>query len=101
MPHLLSAYRYISFLRITYGGNGFLGQEGASKEVVRQEGGDGQQRLVFAVAPYSVVGLPEFSFSKELTLEEKKESSSIRERLAIRRMLLFWGKSDILKRPLE
>jgi hypothetical protein len=55
----------------------------------------------FAVASYSVEGLPEFSFSEELTLEEKKKSSSTRELLAIERTLLFWGKSSVIKRPLE
>jgi hypothetical protein len=37
----------------------------------------------FAVALYSIEGIPEFSFSAELQDEEKKESSSVRELLAI------------------
>jgi hypothetical protein len=41
----------------------------------------------FAVASYSVEGLPEFSFSSNLTNSEKKESSSCRELLAIQRTL--------------
>jgi hypothetical protein len=44
----------------------------------------------FAVASYSVEGLPEFSFSDELLLEEKGESSSTRELLAIQRTLQLW-----------
>jgi hypothetical protein len=44
----------------------------------------------FAVASYSVEGLPEFSFSYELSLEEKGESSSTRELLAIQRTLQLW-----------
>jgi hypothetical protein len=41
----------------------------------------------FAVASYSVEGMPDFSFSDELKEEEKKMSSSHRELLAIRRTL--------------
>jgi hypothetical protein len=41
----------------------------------------------FAVASYSIEGIPEFSFSAELQDEEKKESSSVRELLAILRTL--------------
>jgi hypothetical protein len=41
----------------------------------------------FAVASYSVEGLPEFSFSDKFLLEEKGESSSTRELLAIQRTL--------------
>jgi hypothetical protein len=48
----------------------------------------------FAVASYSVEGLPEFTFSDELTLEEKEESSSARELLAIQRTLQFMAESD-------
>jgi hypothetical protein len=39
----------------------------------------------FAVASYSVEGMPDFSFSDELKEEEKKTSSSHRELLAILR----------------
>jgi hypothetical protein len=55
----------------------------------------------FAVASYSVEGLPEFSFSDELTLEERGESSSARELLDIQRTLQFWESSKTLSRPLE
>jgi hypothetical protein len=57
----------------------------------------------FAVASYSVEGLPDFSFSAELNLEEKLESSSTRELLAIQLTLLFWGKPEdvVMRRPLE
>jgi hypothetical protein len=55
----------------------------------------------FAVASYSVEGLPEFSFSDELTIEERGESSSARELLAIQRTLQFWESSNTLGRPLE
>jgi hypothetical protein len=41
----------------------------------------------FVVASYSIEGIPEFSFSAELQDEEKKESSSVQELLAILRML--------------
>jgi hypothetical protein len=41
----------------------------------------------FAVASYSIEGIPEFSFLAELQDEEKKESSSVRELLAILRTL--------------
>jgi hypothetical protein len=41
----------------------------------------------FAVASYSIEGIPEFSFSAELQDKEKKESSSVRELLAILRTL--------------
>jgi hypothetical protein len=37
----------------------------------------------FVVASYSMEGLPEFSYSGELTLEERKGSSLCRELLAI------------------
>jgi hypothetical protein len=37
----------------------------------------------FAVPSYSIEGIPEFSFSAELEETEKKESSSVRELLAI------------------
>jgi hypothetical protein len=55
----------------------------------------------FAVGSYSVEGLPKFSFSDELTLEERGESSSARELLAIQRTLQFWESSKTLGRPLE
>jgi hypothetical protein len=55
----------------------------------------------FAVASYSIEGLPEFSFSAELTLEERGESSSTRELLAIQRTLQHWAGSDTIARPLE
>jgi hypothetical protein len=41
----------------------------------------------FAVASYSIEGIPEFLFLAELQEEEKKESSSLRELLAILRTL--------------
>jgi hypothetical protein len=41
----------------------------------------------FAVASYSIEGIPEFSFSAVLQEEENKESSSVRELLAILRTL--------------
>jgi hypothetical protein len=44
----------------------------------------------FAVASYSVEGLPEFSFSDKLSLEEKGELSSTRELLAIQRTFQLW-----------
>jgi hypothetical protein len=46
--------------------------------------------LDFAVASFSIEGLPEFSFSDELLLEEKGESSSTRELLAIQRTFQLW-----------
>jgi hypothetical protein len=55
----------------------------------------------FAVASYSIEGLPEFSFADELTLEEKIGSSSTRELLAIQRTLQFWNTSDTIRQPLE
>jgi hypothetical protein len=55
----------------------------------------------FAVASYSIEGLPEFSFSAELTLEERGESSSTRELLAVQRTLQHWAGSDTIARPLE
>jgi hypothetical protein len=55
----------------------------------------------FAIASYSVEGLPEFSFSDELRLEERGELSSARELLAIQRTLQFWESSKTLSRPLE
>jgi hypothetical protein len=55
----------------------------------------------FAVASYSVEGLPEFSFSYELSLEEKGESSSTRELLAIQRTLQLWvTKGAVIGQPL-
>jgi hypothetical protein len=54
----------------------------------------------FAVASYSIEGLPEFSFSAELTLEGRGESSSTRELLAIQRTLQHWERSDTTARPL-
>jgi hypothetical protein len=48
-----------------------------------------------------VEGLPEFLFSDKLTLEERGESSSARELLAIQRTLQFWESSKTLGRPLE
>jgi hypothetical protein len=54
----------------------------------------------FAVASYYIEGLPEFSFSAELTLEERGESST-RELLAIQRTLQHWAGSDTIVRPLE
>jgi hypothetical protein len=51
----------------------------------------------FAVASYSIEGLPEFSFSDELTFEERGESSSHRELLAISRTLGFMKKSGSLR----
>jgi hypothetical protein len=55
----------------------------------------------FAVASYSVKGLPEFSFSDELLLEEKGESSSTRELLAIQRTLQLWvTKGAVIGQPL-
>jgi hypothetical protein len=53
----------------------------------------------FAVASYSVEGLPDFTFSDELTLEEKEESSSARELLAIQRTLQFMAESDSFDCP--
>jgi hypothetical protein len=53
----------------------------------------------FAVASYSIEGLPELSFSEELTLEERGESSSTRELLAIQRTLQHWEGSDTIARP--
>jgi hypothetical protein len=55
----------------------------------------------FAVASYSIEGLPEFSFADELTLEERGESSSTRELLAIQHTLQFWKSSDVTSQPLE
>jgi hypothetical protein len=56
----------------------------------------------FAVASYSVEGLPEFTYSNELTLEERAESSTCRELLAIFRTLQHLETSDILvKSPRE
>jgi hypothetical protein len=55
----------------------------------------------FAVASYLIKGLPEFSFADELTLEERGESSSTRELLAIQRTLQFWRSSDVISQPLE
>jgi hypothetical protein len=55
----------------------------------------------FAVASYSIEGLPEYSFSAELTLEERGELSSTRELLAIQRTLQHWAGSDTIARPLE
>jgi hypothetical protein len=55
----------------------------------------------FAVASYLVEGLPKFWFSDELTLEERGESSSARELLAIQRILQFWESSETIRRPLE
>jgi hypothetical protein len=51
----------------------------------------------FAVASYSVEGLPEFSFSDELTADKKGKSSSHRELLAISRTLDFMKKSGSLR----
>jgi hypothetical protein len=47
----------------------------------------------FAVASYSIEGLPEFSFLDKLTFKERGESSSHRELLAISRTLGFMKKS--------
>jgi hypothetical protein len=56
----------------------------------------------FAVASYSVKGLPEFTYSSKLTLEERAESSTCRELLAIFRTLQHLDTSDILvKSPRE
>jgi hypothetical protein len=55
----------------------------------------------FAVASYSIEGLPKFFFWAELTLEERGESSSTRELLAIQRTLQHWAGSDTIARPLE
>jgi hypothetical protein len=55
----------------------------------------------FAVASYSIKGLPEFSFADELTQKERGESSSTRELLAIQRMLQFWKSSDVITQTLE
>jgi hypothetical protein len=55
----------------------------------------------FAVASYSIEGLPEFSFADGLTLEERGESSSTRELLAIQRTLQFWKLSEFISQPLE
>jgi hypothetical protein len=57
--------------------------------------------LDFAVASYLIEGLPEFSFAYELTLEERGESSSTRESLAIQRTLQFLKSFDVIKQPLE
>jgi hypothetical protein len=55
----------------------------------------------FAVALYSVEGLLEFSFSDKLLLEEKGESSSTRELLAIQRTLQLWvSKGAVIVQPL-
>jgi hypothetical protein len=54
----------------------------------------------FAVASYLVEGLPELSFSDELTADKRGESSSHRELLAISRTLDFMKKSGSL-RPSE
>jgi hypothetical protein len=43
----------------------------------------------FVVASYSVEGLPEFTFAEELSLEERAESLTCRELLAILRTLQF------------
>jgi hypothetical protein len=55
----------------------------------------------FAVASYSIEGLTEFSFADELTLEERGESSSTRELLAIQRTLQFWRSSNVISQPLK
>jgi hypothetical protein len=55
----------------------------------------------FAVASYSIEGLPKLSFSAGLTLEERGESSSTRELLAIQRTLQHWAGSGTIARPLE
>jgi hypothetical protein len=55
----------------------------------------------FAVASYSIEGLPKFSFSAELTLEERGEPSSTRELLAIQRTLQHWAGADTIGHPLE
>jgi hypothetical protein len=55
----------------------------------------------FAVASYSIEGLQELSFPDELTLEERVESSSTRELLAIQRTLQLWRSSDVISQPLE
>jgi hypothetical protein len=49
----------------------------------------------------TILQLPEFSFSAELTIEERGESSSTRELLAIQRTLQHWAESDTIARPLE
>jgi hypothetical protein len=50
----------------------------------------------FAVASYSVEGIPEFSFSDNLEESEKTESSSVRELLAIEKTLDFMSRSGTL-----
>jgi hypothetical protein len=53
----------------------------------------------FAVALYSVEGLPDFTFLDELTLKENEESSSARELLAVWRTLQFMAESDSFDCP--
>jgi hypothetical protein len=55
----------------------------------------------FAVALYSVEGPPEFTFSDALTLEEKVQSSSTRELLAIQRTLQFMANLEVFGKLLE
>jgi hypothetical protein len=52
----------------------------------------------FAAASYLIEGLPKFSFSAELTLQERGESSSTWELLAIQRTLQHWAGSDTIAR---
>jgi hypothetical protein len=51
----------------------------------------------FAVASYSVEGMPEFSYTSTLDLSEKEESSSVRELLAVERTLDHMAQSGNLK----
>jgi hypothetical protein len=51
----------------------------------------------FAVASYSVEGMPEFSYTSTLDPSEREESSSVRELLAIERTFDHTAQSGNLK----
>jgi hypothetical protein len=96
-PHQMSAYGYNSFFSVALGGHSIFGPQDPSQEAAGQVRGHGQRRVV---ASYLVEGLPEFSFSDELTAKERGELSSHRKLLAISRTLDFMKRSGSL-RPSE
>jgi hypothetical protein len=51
----------------------------------------------FAVASYSVEGMPKFSYTSMLDPSEREESSSVRELIAIERTLNHMSQSESLK----
>jgi hypothetical protein len=96
----MSAYGYNTFSVVPWEATASLDRKIPARRLHDRRAVMASDVLDFAVASYLLEGLPEFSFSDELTAKERGELSSHRELLAISRTLDFMKRSGSL-RPSE